>query len=146
MGFEKRSRPFARAYRNTPQTFADIIGAVVQFDSQQYDTDDMFTPTDSKIYAKRLSGYYLVEGSVGFESADAGWRMGYLRVNGSTYIAEAHAINEADAGCVITLHCPWYFNVNDYVELYCGQHSGGNLNTFIGEFVTWMSLMHISGR
>ena len=146
MGFEKKNKPAARVYRSVAQTIPDIIGTDIVFDTENFDTDDMFTPPASKIYVKRLSGYYQVEGSVGFDVNAVGWRAAYLVVNDWTFIAELNAVPDPVWGCVIHLSTPWCFNINDSVRLYVGQHSGGNLNTFPGLFVTWLSLVHLSGR
>ena len=148
MGFEKKKRPVGSAYLATPQTIPHYNLTTIVFDTQFYDTDGMFTPPDSKIYAKRLSGYYLVEGSACFNANATGYRAALLRLNGSylTYIDEAAIAPSPQGETIVKVGKVYYLNVNDYVELQVSQYSGGNLDVLGPEDLTWLSIAHLSGR
>jgi hypothetical protein len=106
----------------------------------------MFAPTDTKIYAKRFSGYYLILGSVLVDAETAGYKTSQLRVNGSTLIAVCDGVNAAGTYKSLTPHSIWYLSINDYVELLVTQYTGVNMNTVGGSDLTWLSIAHLSGR
>ena len=146
MGLEKRNRPAARAYQTNAQTLPHNSGQWISFDTQDFDTDGMFTPTDTKIYAKRLSGYYLAEANVEFAPNGTGYRYALLCKNADTYLAadEHLAITDFETMCRVSRVV--YLAVDDYVRVMGFQNSDGNLNTAACSFCTWMSLAHLSGR
>ena len=146
MGFEKKSKPLARAYRSSAQTIANSTPTAISFDGQTYDTDAMFAPTDTKIYAKRFSGYYLIIGQVLVDAGTAGYKTSQLRVNGSTLISAGDGVNAAGTFKTLMSAAPWYLNVNDYVELLVTQYTGTTMNTVGGPDLTWLSVAHFSGR
>jgi hypothetical protein len=146
MGFEKKSRPAARGARTTEQTIPNLIGTPLSMDQQDFDTDAMFTPTDTKIYAKRFSGYYLMIGCLGFSANNTGCREALIRVNGSTYIGGMCIPTQQNDVTVINIHSVWYMNVNDYAELLAIQTSGGNLTLVQTSYLNWFSIIHQSGR
>ena len=106
----------------------------------------MFTPTDTKIYAKRLSGYYLIIGSCEWVANATGWRAVILVKNHTTYLAGHDHPGEATIGMAVQVSSISYLAVNDYVELYVSQGSGANLDTVPGDWHTWLSIAHLSGR
>jgi len=134
----------ARAYQTAEQTLPNGSGQWISFDTQYYDTDGMFTPPDTKIYAKRLSGYYLVDAYVEFKPNATGFRYALLCKNDATYLTadENPAIPGWETMCHVSSVV--YLAVNDYVRVMAYQNSGGNLNTAACSFCTWMSLTYLS--
>ena len=147
MGFEKKSRPMARAYRSTAQTIANNTLTALSMDGQLYDTDGMFTPTDTKIYAKRFSGYYFINGACSFVANATGERLVGIKKNAAVYLAVHQcAPNPSDAVTVLNVSTVEYFAVNEYIELFVRQQSGGNLDTYPDIADTYLALAHLSGR
>jgi len=146
MGLEKKSRPLAKADRSTNQTIPNLTYQTISFDTETYDTDGMFTPTNTKVYAKRFGGYYLVIGSGGFQPNATGYRIIFLRKNGTTSLAVHDFMPNGTYELVLEVEAIVYMNVNDYVELMVLQSSGGNLDTAGGGGFLFLTLAHLSGR
>ena len=149
MGFEKKSRPAARGWLNGTQSIPTATQTAISLNTQNYDTDAMFTPTDTKIYAKRFGGYYLGFANANFSPNSTGYRAVYIRRNGSPtdIVAMVSAGNwGADDGPTLHVGDVFYLNVNEYVELCVTQTSGANLNVNGGTYLTFLTLAHHSGR
>jgi hypothetical protein len=74
------------------QSIAPLTAAALAFDTEIADTDGCFTPTDTKLYARR-EGYYLAGGGWAFNSgvSPAASRMQVLlRLNGSSVYVGAN--------------------------------------------------------
>jgi hypothetical protein len=134
----------ARAYQSAEQTIPSGYGTWLSFNAEYYDTDGLFTPPSTMIYAKRRAGYYLVLGQVEFKANASGFRYALLCKNASTYLAANECLPLTGWESALNVQSVVYLAVNDYVRMMVYQNSGGNLNTAAGDFVTWLSLIYLS--
>jgi len=145
MGFEKKLRPTARAYLAAYQSIPNATWTNIIFDTEEWDTDGMFTPPSSVITIKRLSGYYLIQGSVGFVANSVGIRAANLPV------AYNYAPALSGGPTAVQIHSIYYFTVGQTADLEVLQNSGAALNAIGPDLgapnpVTWLSITHLTGR
>jgi len=145
MGFEKKSRPMASAYRADSQTITTAQVTYVSWTDQLYDTDAMFTPTDTKIYAKRFTGYYLINGQVAWSSNTTGIRIVWIDVNG-TQLATMDQTPVNGSNTRMNLSMMRYLNIDDYVRLGVYHTRGANLDVTGVDGQTYLTVAHLSGR
>jgi hypothetical protein len=142
-------RPQARVYHNATAALGTLVQRL-PFNSERWDTDAMHDLVSGLGFGERLTcktkGLYAIGAHVRWDANATGIRQLYLLVNGSGIIASE--IQNAAAGGSTTdmgIATEHQLSVNDYVEVWVQQTSGGNLNlvsisTYSPEF--WMS--HIS--
>jgi len=106
----------------------------------------MFTPTNTKIYAKRFAGYYHMIGQIMFPTNGTGVRYAAIRKNGAAYLTFSSLQPPADDMTGIQTSTVEHLSVDDYLELYTGQNSGGDLDTIAGSSAVWLTIAHLSGR
>ena len=145
MGFEKKSKPTARAYLAANQSIPNATWTKIIFDTEEWDTDGMFTPPSTDIVVKRLSGYYLIQGSVGFAANATGIRAANLPI--------AYNYTPALSGGItaVQIHSIYHFALNETVDIEVLQNSGAALDAIGpaapgGRTVTWLSITHLTGR
>jgi hypothetical protein len=147
MGLEKKNRPVARAYRSTTQSIPNNTLTAIVFDTQVYDTDGMFTPPSQFIYAKRLTGYYFINGAVGFEyDQGIGERLVSLRINEGIYLASQQLPPNATEPTVLNVSTVYKLALDDRIDLVVRQASGISLNTRTDSHNTYLLIAHLSGR
>lgn len=128
-----RERPIhsCRAYNDAAISHDDTGNwHVVALNSESYDTDGLHdTSTNNSRITCLLAGYYVIIGQIEFQENDTGIRAAGIKLNGLTYIAITHQNNVgASLHTSVQVATLYHLAVNDYVELYGYQNSGGNLN------------------
>lgn len=123
--------PACRAYRTTTQSITSGTWTSLALNAERFDTDTMHdNVTNSSRLTIKTAGLYVVTGNVYWASSAAGnQRLTRLYVNNATEICVASSPVSAalpqPAQVVSTIY---KFAVNDYVELFVYQDSGGALN------------------
>ena len=98
---------------------------------ERWDTHAQHDPsTDNSRLTCKVAGKYLITGNLRYESNATGERDAWIRLNGSTIIAEVRqeALEQTPAGTYVNVSTIYDLAVNDYVELGAWQNSGGALN------------------
>lgn len=118
----------ARVYHNIDFSVATATSVAIPFNSERYDTD---TIHDTIVNNSRLTcktpGKYVIAFNGYFVPNAVGYRRFWIRHNDTTNIAFARAglcsVNTFE--CVLATI--YDLALNDFVEVYCRQTSGGNL-------------------
>lgn len=117
----------ARAHLGSPQTIGTGAFAKINLDTEDYDPGSNFDSTVNYRFDVPTTGYYLVIGGVHFASSAVGERIVAIYVDGVEETRGdrwgAHGIDGARAADIR------YWTSGSFVELWCYQDSGGNLNT-----------------
>lgn len=126
-----------RVYNSAAQTIGDASWTALTFDSEAYDTDGMHsTSTNTSRLTCVTAGKYLVHGQVTFAANATGSRWVAIKKNGTFYVNESRP--NAGSSSTVVFHVDLLVDlaVNDYVELFVFQTSGGNLNVNGGNATT----------
>jgi hypothetical protein len=114
------------------QSIPHDSSTAVTFDVEDFDTDTMH---DNAVNQSRITintaGIYIISGLVGFApTAGGGVREASIRKNGaSTYLSLAKYVALTSTENFVQVAVIANLAVNDYVELYAYQSSGGAINT-----------------
>lgn len=119
----------AKVYNSANITLANDTATALTFNSESWDTDNCHSTTSntSRLTAK-TAGKYQVTGLVWFGWNATGQRSLYVYKNGTVHgqVSENH--NTASASTMLNITIEIELAVDDYVELYAYQNSGGNLD------------------
>lgn len=121
----------ARVTHSTTQSISNITDTALSFDTERYDTDVIHdTATNNSRLTCKTGGTYLIIAQVGFAANATGIRQVKILLGGTTIIA---LDLRSSAGAVfqtrVTAATQYPLGVNDYVEAFVYQDSGGSLNT-----------------
>jgi hypothetical protein len=119
--------PSARAWRSTAQSIASGTWTPLSFDSERWDTDNIFDVANPTRFTCRTSGKYLANFTVGVASNATGVREWAIRVNGSTYHGLVLTPAASGAGTYGGATVVLDLTVGDYVEFVAYQTSGISL-------------------
>lgn len=141
---------YARAYDSgATQTIPNATSTAITFNSESADTDTMHsTTTNTSRLTCNTAGLYLIEGNVRYTSGATGLRETEIYLNGLA--GKIIAIMSMPVGAtpaIITLKASVIYQlaVNDYVEVFAYQSSGGNLTVITGvdEYKCYLSAYKI---
>ncbi len=119
----------ARAYNDAAISIPDAAGTLLTFNSERYDTDAIHSvSSNTGRLTCKTAGVYQVSVSAEFAANATGVRRCRIRRDGTTFIA-GYLSNAASAGTtIIAFSTTWKFAVDEYVEVFAYQTSGGDLN------------------
>ena len=139
----------ARVYHSAAQLIANVTFTALAFNAERFDTDAVHdVATNNTRLTCKTAGKYLIGANVAFAPATGGaLREAYLRLNGGNAIAYDRRPPQGAAGGGVFLnpHAVWDLAVNDYVEVFVYQDSGGALNVEAAGFYTPEFWMHRIG-
>jgi hypothetical protein len=132
--------PAVRVYHNATQSLTSATETALAFNTEVYDqagnaVDTMHdTATNNSRLTCRYAGIYHVTGNIQFAGNATGSRTLFLRVNGTASQYLGYVAIAASATVPQALHVSSDLNlaVNDYVQLFAYQDSGGALNVNAG--------------
>lgn len=115
----------ARVYHSSTQSIPNTTVTVLSFDSERWDTDTIHDPvTNNSRLTCKTAGKYLIIGQARFFSNATGYRVLYIRLNNTTYIAIS-GVNAVVGSATGLIHSTIYdLAVGDYVNLQVYQNSG----------------------
>lgn len=124
------SPPSARAYHSTNQSINNTVGTALALNSERFDTDTIHdTVTNNSRLTCKTAGKYLIFGHVEWAANVTNNRQVSILVNGATNIAiSAQPANVNALTTRQSISSIYSLAVNDYVELFVYQDSGGALN------------------
>lgn len=119
----------AKVYNSANITLANDTATALTFNSESWDTDNCHSTTSntSRLTAK-TAGKYQVTGLVWFAWNATGQRSLYVYKNGTVHGQVSENYNTASASTMLNITIEIELAVDDYVELYAYQNSGGNLD------------------
>lgn len=109
------SGPAFSVYQSSAQTIPTTTHTKVQFQTEEFDTDNAFDSTTNYRFQPTVAGYYQLSGAIGVNTA-ATQMIPSIYKNGSQYkVLSNHAANAANTGgsCLVHLN-----GSTDYVEFY----------------------------
>ena len=110
------------------QSIADNTNTALEFNSERSDTD---TIHDNAVNNSRLTcktaGAYLIGGNFAFAASATGMRQISILLNGTTTIA-VQRVPAISTDTMLSLSTVYGLAVNDYVQLFAYQNSGGALS------------------
>jgi hypothetical protein len=124
------------AYRNGTQSIANNTYTVVQFNAENYDSDNTFDSSTNYRFTPAVSGFYFLHVNVATDSESQHNYHITIRKNGSA-IARGKVGNEnrTSQGLTITIES----DTNDYFDAEVMQDSGGGRNILGGSEYTWFT-------
>jgi hypothetical protein len=118
--------PRASARRSSGYPIGPGVLTALQWSSQEYDTANMYTALDSRIFAP-YTGLYRVDFQVNFASAAGGVREAFIRhVGGARYGDQVESVNTA-TGVNLSGGCEIYMAASEYVEVLAFHDTGAGL-------------------
>ncbi len=111
------------------QTISNATNTVVDFDSENWDTNTMHdTTTNNPRITIKTAGKYLIAAAITFDNNATGYRQMILRVNGTTSETIDRRQNTGSTDDTVhTISTVMELAVDDYIELLVRQTSGGDL-------------------
>jgi hypothetical protein len=121
--------PGARVYNSADETVPNAIPTRLTFDSERYDNGGLHsTVTNPSRLTAQKAGKYNISGHVQFLSNASGYRWVEIFLNGTTVIARQAGPALSGPATDLSVSTTYHLAVNDYVELWVYQNSGGNLD------------------
>jgi hypothetical protein len=140
--------PACRVYNAASPLLVSGSNTVLPFSTARFDSDAIYNNGAS---VSRLTchhdGVYEIFGSVSFAANAVGERGIWIRLNGATEFAEICVPANATGGAPTSLSIStcYALSVNDYVELFAWQTSGGNLDVLAsGNFSPEFGMVRLS--
>lgn len=121
-----------KVYHSMEQSIAHNVNTVLLFNSERFDTDNLYTPAASGRLTCNTAGVYLIGGTVAFALNSTGARQIFLALNGITPIASEVVAATNSGPTVLTLSTIYALSVGDFVQLLAYQNSGAALNAING--------------
>lgn len=124
------SLPAVRAYNNASISISNNVTTVLTFNSERWDTNAMHsTSSNTSRLTCVTAGKYVATVCVSFAANATGIRDVLIRLNATTDIAQILLPNAGGTfPTIIEVTATVDMAVNDYLEAYVYQNSGGNLN------------------
>lgn len=123
------NRPCGMASRATDSTIATATNTAITFTSETFDTDTMVDIAGAPTRVTfKTAGVFNVQGQLSFDGPNAtGTRAAWISTSTGLRLGMQESGGQGAAGTRFALSGLFKAAVNDYVELYCYQTSGGNL-------------------
>lgn len=140
----------ARVFNSVNQSIPNNTDTVLNFDSENFDTDGIHSSANNSRITCTIAGIYKVDGQVNLAAHTGGRKILRIRKNGSEVIATAR--EKLDDGEVLTseesrlsITTMVQLISGDYLELIINQNSGGAVNAVAGNSETWFSMVRQAG-
>ena len=137
----------ARAHLSGNQSVNNNANTLLLFDAEDYDTDTYHDNTTNKSrFTAPTTAYYLVIGSVRWDTSALGYRAIHILVDGATLWAESilsPAVDAANPDTAMTVSAVIPLTSTHYAEIRVYQNSGGALNANASNASSWGSIMRM---
>lgn len=110
------------------QTIPNATETAITLNSENFDTNSIHdNSTNSTRLTCKTAGKYIITGQINFTGNATGLREAQIRVNGTTSIASDNRVAGDTNDRAVSVSTIYELAVNDYIELYAYQSSGGDL-------------------
>lgn len=149
------NRPMGAVNRSSNQSISDATDTAVQWNAEDFDLPSAEAAHDNSSnpsrYTVKTAGKFFVAASVQFAANATGGRDLWFSVNGANayYKARLHTASASANSFVLASGLlPVSLVVNDYIEVFVRQSSGGALNVSSGSYFSaiWMGIRWRSHR
>jgi len=123
----QNSGPAFSVYKNAVQTLSSGTFTKIQFDGEDFDTDNAFDSTTNYRFQPTTAGYYVLHGVATPNAVYSAGAQGFYK-NGSLYKWGAYnqnttGVSQQAVSCLVYLN-----GSTDYVEFYASLYTGQNIN------------------
>jgi hypothetical protein len=118
----------ARVYSSVNIPTNPIVTNILTFDSERWDTNNIYTSTNPSRLTANIAGKYYIWGGVRFQGDNNGTRVVGILLNGNTAIAVHDEPSSTPLDFSMDVSTVYHLEAGDYVELYIVQSSGSLLN------------------
>ena len=118
-----------RVYNDANESISNGNYIALTFNQERYDNGGMHSTSSntSRITAQK-DGVYLITGHVTFATSGTNVREVYIRLDGSTNLAQQHATPAAASVCSLSVTTLFHLSATHYVELVVYQNTAGALD------------------
>ncbi len=125
--------PAVRVRRNAAQAIAHNTNTAVSWDTEDYDTDNMWVAGSETRLTIRTPGIYMIQaGLVWSDGGDTSYRGMTIVKSGGTVLADFNDSAFNGAGKSLQTHATAAFAAGDYVETFVYHLRGSSLNLAAG--------------
>lgn len=133
-------------YRTVGQSIADITNVKVQFNVEGYDNQSEYDNSVNYRFTAKVAGVYAVDSRVSLQNAPANTRA-FLMIhkNGAEYFRGTDILAGAVQnypGNIVSASVK--LEVNEYIEIYIWQSSGGALNTTATQAEIYLTVQKVT--
>jgi hypothetical protein len=136
------NQPAFSVYQSSPQTLSQSVIAKIQFQSEEFDTNNNFDSTTNYRFTPTIAGYYQINAAICFTaSAVAQQDAIFIYKNGSNYKIGNYIADTGALGLRAVVSCLVYCNGStDYIEIYGLYNAGAaTMVTNAGSANTWFN-------
>lgn len=118
----------ARVSNNAGQSINDSTSTALGFNTEAYDTDGIHdTVTNNSRLTCKTAGKYGIWANIEWTANSTGTRQMYFFLNGTTIIGLVQVVGQGSGVTTQELYATYSLSINDYVECFVRQTSGGGL-------------------
>jgi len=129
--------PTFSAYQSVAQTITLSVTTKIQFQTEEWDTNNNFDSTINYRFTPTIAGYYSVQAAVSANVSGNAYSYPMIYKNGSLF-ANGFISGAAGQYAGIPVQRTIYFNgTTDYVEIYFVSSGAGTFTTQAGSTLTW---------
>lgn len=129
---------------NAAKVIPTGVATKVDFDIEDYDYQSSYDSVTNFRYTAPIAGAYLVLASGGFEANATGFRKLMVHKNGDAYTRVTSVNNGAGDEVYLNTSRIVMLAVNDYIEVFAYQNSGGDLDLLGGDRETHLQIALLS--
>lgn len=120
--------PAFAVFRNATQSLTSAVFTKIQFNNEQFDTNNNFDSTTNYRFTPTIAGYYYIDCHCYFSGASITFPWALIYKNGSAYSAGT-AISPATAEAIsLTSEIIYLNGSTDYIEFYAYASGGTSIN------------------
>jgi hypothetical protein len=133
-----------KVYNNAAQSIPNITTSGLSFNSEYFDNDTIHdnTTNNSRLTCK-TAGKYSICAQVVFDTNNTGYRQMYVKLNGTTIIAIDQENTPSTAPAILNCSTLHSLAVNNYIEVFVYQSSGGALNILANTYSPMFSMIRV---
>ncbi|MEK6443653.1 hypothetical protein [Pseudonocardia sp. T1-2H] len=140
------SKPVCKVWQTATRSVANATVAVIPWDAELVDTDNMWTPGNSSIITIQTAGWYDVHLQTVWANGSLGQRTAIIFVNGTANPANVAAEKDelmGQTGSVkVQAHLYDHFAAGTVLRGAYYQDTGGSLSTLTTSGSVWMSVAY----
>ncbi len=120
--------PCVRVFRATNQAIANNTQSSIRYSGERFDTNSLWESAANTRLTAKTAGKYFISTTTEFASNATGRRLLSLRENGNIYIGQQEWDCNDNGATMMSCTTLWELAVDEYVETFVYQTSGGDLN------------------
>lgn len=141
--FKNGSGGLAFLAQGTIQSIPTASDTPLTWDIETLDVDNGHSlVTNTARYTAQTPGWYDIEGVVNFSATGSGYRIGKVRVNGSTVVGQT-CLSAIAVVVGVPVVARTYLTAGQYVEICARQNDAGAINTALSDGSSFMRVRNV---